>query len=104
MGRDAAGGDGAAPVVWAAGQDDWGTTRQHRRGRPARAGLRPAKAMTAGGAATGQWAAGQDGAGGGDRCRRGHDWAGGAARSCRRQAEKHSALVKMKRRAGPGPR
>jgi hypothetical protein len=103
-------------VVWAAGQEGWGTTGQHRRGRPARVGLRPAKATTAGGEETGQWAAGQDGAGGGDWRRCGRDWAtggggGGAARCCRRRQattmagrENGSARVKMKRRTGPGPR
>jgi hypothetical protein len=81
------------------GQDGWGTTGQHRRGRPVRAGLRPAKATTAGGAATGQWAAGQDGAGGGDWRRRGRDWlagrhvAVGGGRRRRRQVEKMAARV-----------
>jgi hypothetical protein len=66
--------------VWAAGQDDWGTTGHHRQGRSARAGLRPTKVTTAGEAATGQWVAGQDDAGGGDRRRRGRDWATWAGR------------------------
>jgi hypothetical protein len=89
---------GAAPAVWAAGQDGWGTTGQHRRGRPARAGLRSTKAATAGGAA------GQYGAGVAATGLAGRRGAVGGGRRRRRQAEKRSARVKMKRRAGPGPR
>jgi hypothetical protein len=73
-----AGGDGAAPAVWATG-------------RPVRAGPRPVAGVDGG------W--GGDGAVGSGR--RGDDWLQTAAAARGREKMER---VKMKRRAGPGPR